>query len=122
MNNQPGRFFDNPAFCEYVFLLVELERLIREGRNELPEGEPIYDQMDGPADKLDGEELIAVKAFASDLTRLSERYGSILLPTQATLPTSANGSANHPAPAPVAEPAGRSRSTDPADSPKELIP
>lgn len=120
MSNQPGRFFDNPAFCEYVFLLVEIERLIREGRNDLPEGEAIYEEMDAPADKLDRDEMNAVSAFAADLTRMSERYRAVLLPTQAALPTAANGSANHPPP--LAEPPARSRSTDPADSPKELVP
>lgn len=118
--NAPGRFFDNPAFREYVFLLVELERLIREGRNEAPEGEAIYDEMDAPGDQLDDDELKAVKDFAADLTRLSERYGSILLPTQAATPSSPNGPVTHPAP--HANAPGQSRSADPADSPKELTP
>lgn len=120
MNDQPGKFFNNPAFCEYVFLLVEIERLIREGRNDFPEGEAIYDEMDAPADNLDRDEMDAVSAFAADLTRLSERYRSILLRTQPAPSPSPNGAAVQPIP--LAEPAGRSRAPDPADSPKELIP
>jgi hypothetical protein len=112
MNDQPGKYFDNPAFCEYIFLLVEIERLIREDRNESPEGEAIYEEMDAPGDKLDRDEMNAVSAFAADLTRLSEKYASILLPTVARARPAVNAIATPPAPHP----------TDSADSPKELIP
>lgn len=112
MNNQQGKYFENPAFCEYIFLLVELERLIREDRNELPEGEAIYAEMDSPADKLDGQEMEAVSVFAAELTRLSGRYGPILLPTQASPIVSSKGT--------VAPPS--SRTTNPAASSQELVP
>ena len=82
MNDVASKYFDNPAFREYVFLLVELERLIREDRDESPEGDAIRDAMDAPGDRLGSEEVKAVSAFAADLTRLSEQYASILLPTE----------------------------------------
>jgi hypothetical protein len=107
MNHTSGKYFDNPAFCEYVFLLVELERLIREGRNESPEGEAVYDEMDAPADKLDDDEMKAVRAFAGDLTRLSERYASILLPTEGSTRSSPNGAVGKPPPITGPEPRPR---------------
>lgn len=82
MNATPGRFFANPAFREYLFLLVELERLFREGRGQSPEADIIRDEMDAPGDKLDGEERKAVSEFTAELTPISERYASILLPTE----------------------------------------
>lgn len=112
MNDSSSKYFTNPAFREYVFLLVELERLIREGRNESPEGDAIYDAMDGPGDRLNGEEMQAVKAFASDLTRLSEQYAPLLLPTAGPSRLLPNATVAPTSPLPPS----------PADSPKELIP
>lgn len=112
MSNSPQKQIDNPAFREYLFLLVELERLIRDGLDESPAGDAIYDAMDAPGDRLDGDEIRAVKVFAGDLTRMSERFSSILLPTTAP---------GRPEPSPTVAPQSP-RPGSPADSPKELIP
>jgi hypothetical protein len=117
MTHTPNKYFANPAFREYIFLLVELERLVREGRNNAPEGDAIYEEMDTPGDKLDADEAQAVKDFASDLTRLSQRYASILLAT-------ANSSASHTTDPQLTEAKGepiRSHSPGPGN-PRELIP
>jgi hypothetical protein len=82
MNETPNTFFENAAFREYIFLLVELERLFRENRGQTAEADVVRDEMDAPGDRLDAEEMNAVREFAGDLTRLSERYASILLPTE----------------------------------------
>ena len=119
MKDTPGKFFNNPAFCEYIFLLVEIERLIREGRNDGPEGDAIYEEMDAPWDMLDDAEMNAIRQFASDLTRMSKRYASILLPTEKSGPSSSDstvGNVTTPNEQPV-----RSHSQGP-ENPRELIP
>jgi hypothetical protein len=117
MKDAAGKLFANPAFCEYIFLLVELERLIREGRNEGAEGEALYEEMDAPWDKLDDAERNAIRQFADDLTRMSNRYASILLPTEKSKPSP--GTAGD-----VSTPGDHStRSQSPGQgSPRELIP
>lgn len=65
-------FFDNPDFISYVRLLGELHRLIRQGRDEGPEGDNLRDRMDAPGERLSREELTAVKGIAADFYTLSE--------------------------------------------------
>jgi len=120
MNDTPGKFFANPAFCEYIFLLVEIERLIREGRNDDPEGEAIYEEMDGPGDKLDDAEMEAVGQFAGDLTRMSDRYRSILLPTEKLARPSPDTTTCDLAP--VVNQPMNSRGLGQTDTTRELIP
>ena len=117
MKQASDRFFNNPAFREYLFLLVELHRLIREGRDETAQGWAVNDAMDHPGDQLDGEEIQAVKVFAADLYQLTERHRAILDMDKGP-PPGQPGSETQPA----GDRRVRSSTTDPADSPKELIP
>jgi hypothetical protein len=71
MKQAPGRFFDKPAFREYVRLLGELHRLIREGRDESPEGETLREAMDAPGELLDDEEVAEAFAISAELYRVS---------------------------------------------------
>jgi hypothetical protein len=82
MNRTSDRYFENPAFREYVFLLVELERLFREDRGQTPEADAIRDAMDFPSHRFDGNEDKAIKSFAHYLTEMSQKYGPILLRTE----------------------------------------
>lgn len=84
MNQTPGKYFENPAFRDYIFLLVELERLFRDGRGQTPEADAIREAMDFPSHRFDGDELGAINVFADRLTEMSEQYRAILLPTGGT--------------------------------------
>ena len=66
------RFFDNPHFRAYVRLLFQLHRMIRVGTDETAEGEELRDQMDGPADHLDQDEIDCVKGISADFYTLSD--------------------------------------------------
>lgn len=65
-------FFDNPNFITYVRLLGELHCLIRQGRDEGPEGELLRDHMDAPGERLSQRERVAVKGIAADFYSLAE--------------------------------------------------
>jgi hypothetical protein len=67
MNPTPGRFFDKPAFREYVRMFGELEQLFREGRGESPEADELRDRMDIPGEQLDSEEIAAIHALPDDV-------------------------------------------------------
>jgi hypothetical protein len=90
MNDTSNKYFNNLAFREYIFLLVELERLFREGRGQTAEADALRNAMDFPSDKLDGDEVKTINFFADDLTRLSKRYRAILSRAE-TASASGNG-------------------------------
>jgi len=82
MNQTPGRYFENPAFREYIFLLVELERLFRQDRGQTPEADAIREAMDFPSHRFDANEDKAIRSFAHHLTQISQQYSAILLRTE----------------------------------------
>jgi hypothetical protein len=97
MNQTPGRYFENPAFREYIFLLVELERLFREGRGQTSEADAIREAMDFPSHRFSADEDRAIRSFAHYLTDMNQKYGPILPRTE--LPRSADIVVpEHPAP------------------------
>ena len=66
------RFFQNPAFNEYVRLLAQQHRLIREGRDESPEGERLANAMDVPGSLLSREEVEEAQAISADFYQFSQ--------------------------------------------------
>jgi hypothetical protein len=78
MTDTPATYFANPAFREYVFLLVELQRLFRHGHGQSPQADAIREEMDFPMHRFDAGELDALKDFGKHLTAMSEKYGSML--------------------------------------------
>ena len=86
MTDNATKFFGNPAFREYVFLLVELERLFRHGMGESAQADAIREEMDFPMHRYDAAELDALKEFGKHLTAMSNKYGRILdqEPTKST--------------------------------------
>jgi hypothetical protein len=71
-------FFGNPAFREYIFLLVELERLFRHGQGQSAQADAIREEMDFPMHRYDTCELDALKEFGSHLKTMSAKYGHVL--------------------------------------------
>ena len=59
-----ARFFDNPRFIEYLRLLGQLHRLIREGTDELAEGQALRDRMNLPGELLDGAETESLQGIS----------------------------------------------------------
>jgi hypothetical protein len=78
MKPTPEKYFENPAFREYIFLLVELERLFREGRGQTPEADVIREAMDFPSHRFSAAEDAAISEFGAHLTEMSRQYGVIL--------------------------------------------
>ena len=74
------QFRDNPHYVEYVRLLHELHFLMRDGKDESPEGEAIRDQMDWPWRHLNEEEVNRVNGMSADLYTL-ESDSPIVHPT-----------------------------------------
>src|SRR5581483_1103698 len=66
------RFFDNPHFRDYVRLLQQLHRLIREGVDETDEGEELRERMDEPARDLSRDEIYCLKGISADFYTLSD--------------------------------------------------
>jgi hypothetical protein len=118
MNQTPGKYFENPAFREYIFLLVELARLFREGRGQSSEADAIREAMDFPSHRFDADEDHARNVFADYLTQMSEQYASILLPTEwPTRPPPDGAVGQLP---PLVERPGRLPTPDPDPRPREL--
>jgi hypothetical protein len=119
MNPASDKFFNNPAFREYIFLLAELHRLIREGRDETPEGWAINDAMDGPGAQLSAEEVEAVGLLAADFYNLGERHRSILDTSRVmqSMPEEMVGTDQ-----PLEDRPIRQRAPNQTDNPRELIP
>src|SRR5713226_5733941 len=69
------RFFNNPHFLTYARLLRRLHQLIREGADEMEEGELLPEQMDEPADHLAPEEVQCQTPFPPIFTHSPERPG-----------------------------------------------
>jgi hypothetical protein len=91
MTDNATKYFGNPAFREYVFLLVELERLFRHGRGESAEADAIREEMDFPMHRYDAAELDALKEFGKHLTAMSKKYGRILDQEPTNSATANNG-------------------------------
>jgi hypothetical protein len=83
MNQASSSYFANPAFREYIFLLVELERLFREGRGQTAEADAIREAMDFPSHCFSAAEDEAISEFGNYLTEMSQKYREILLRTVA---------------------------------------
>lgn len=60
-------------FLEYVRLLIQLHKLIQEGRDESEEGEAIRDEMDGPGNRLTEEEKNSIHQLSADLDAIGDR-------------------------------------------------
>lgn len=67
-----GRFADNPAYQRYEQQLVQLHRLIAEGKCESDEADQIRDEMDGPWKHLNGQERLRLKGLSGDLYMLQD--------------------------------------------------
>lgn len=80
---QNTRFFHNPDFLKYVRLLHELHAAIREGKDELVEGENIRDRMDEPASHLSSDEIAGVHGISSDFYSVSDPLPTVILPRTA---------------------------------------
>jgi hypothetical protein len=65
-------FFENPDFVTYARLLWQSHELLREGRDEGPEGDELRDGMDAPGERLSRQEAEAVKGIAADFYSLIE--------------------------------------------------
>src|SRR4026207_183853 len=92
MTHEASTYFGNPAFREYIFLLVEVERLFRHGHGESPQADAIREEMDFPMHRYQAGELDALKEFGKHLTNMSEKYGKIL-DRDAITPTSTENGA-----------------------------
>jgi len=77
------RFFNNPDFLNYVRLLWDLHAAIREGKDELEDGESIRERMDGPGSRLSPEEMDCVNGISADFYSLTE------VPPRSTQPKTA---------------------------------
>ncbi len=71
MNNEDStNFFGNPHYLAYIRLLGELHALIREDKDEEPEGDAIREQMDEPGSQLSKDEIESVNGVSADLYSL----------------------------------------------------
>ena len=91
MTDNATTYFGNPAFREYVFLLVELERLFRHGMGQSAQADSVREEMDFPMHRYDAAELDALKEFGSHLTAMSKKYGPMLDRESTTSTTANNG-------------------------------
>jgi tetratricopeptide (TPR) repeat protein len=66
------RFFRNPSFLDYVRLLYELHRAIKEGWDETAEGEALRERMDEPGRGLSREEITSLNGISADFYSLTE--------------------------------------------------
>jgi hypothetical protein len=91
MTDNATTYFGNPAFREYIFLLVELERLFRKGMDDSAEADAIREEMDFPMHRYDAAELDALKEFGRHLTAMSKKYEQVLDREPITATTASNG-------------------------------
>lgn len=91
MTDAPDLYFANPAFREYIFLLVELERLFRHGEGQSTKADAIREEMDFPMHRYSTNELKALKEFGKHLTTMSEKYGGVLDQEPSEPPRAGNG-------------------------------
>jgi hypothetical protein len=66
------RFFRNPSFLDYVRLLYQLHRAIKEGWDETAEGEALRERMDEPGRGLSREEITSLNGISADFYSLTE--------------------------------------------------
>jgi hypothetical protein len=91
MTDAASTYFGNSAFREYVFLLVELERLFRRGQGQSAQADSIREEMDFPLHRFVAGELDALKEFGKHLTGMSEKYGRMLDRESTAMATAENG-------------------------------
>ena len=91
MTDATKSFFGNPAFREYIFLLIELERLFRRGLGQSPQADAIRDAMDFPSHRYTAEEDAAISRFGDHLNEMSAKYGPMLDCDVSAPPTADNG-------------------------------
>lgn len=75
--------FDNPDFLKYVRLLAKLHVAIREGWDEMPQGEALREQMDAPGNRLSHEEVVSVNGISADIYSLIDDPPEEVLPMTA---------------------------------------
>jgi hypothetical protein len=66
------RFFRNPSFLDYVRLLHQLHRAIKEGWDETAKGEALRERMDEPGGGLSREEITSLNGISADFYSLTE--------------------------------------------------
>ncbi len=67
------QFADNPAYNKYETLLIQLHKLLAEGKNDTPEVDPVHDEMDECEPYLDSAEIQRLKGLSADLYMLQEK-------------------------------------------------
>jgi tetratricopeptide (TPR) repeat protein len=65
-------FFRNPSFLDYVRLLYQLHRAIKEGWDETSEGEGLRERIDAPRRGLSREETASLNGISADFYSLTE--------------------------------------------------
>ena len=70
VNNQ---FADNPDYVTYERLLVEIDRLIADGKGDNEEAEAVRDQMDPPWYRLSSEETDHIGSLSIGLNQSDSR-------------------------------------------------
>lgn len=71
------KFFENPAFCEYVRQLVRLHDLIVQATDESPEGDLLRDEMDLTSEDFTDDEILAVNGIAGDIYFLTIDHADV---------------------------------------------
>jgi vacuolar-type H+-ATPase subunit E/Vma4 len=66
------RFFRNPSFLDYVRLLYQLHRAIKEGWDETAEGEALRERMDELGRGLSREEITSLNGISANF------YGDVI--------------------------------------------
>ena len=67
-----NKFADNPNYVAYERLLIELHRLIADGKGDDDEAEAVRDQMDAPWYRLSTEEDDRMSGLSADLYMLQD--------------------------------------------------
>ena len=68
-----GRFADNPNYREHERLLLELSRLMAEGKGDTDEADAIRDAMDGSWLVLSREEKVRLRRLSAELYSIEEK-------------------------------------------------
>lgn len=66
------KFADNPDYTTYERLLIELHRLIAEGKGDDEEAEAVRDEMDAPEQRLSQDEIMRLNGLSADLYMLQD--------------------------------------------------
>lgn len=66
-------FADNMSYREYQQLLVELHRMIADGRNQSPEAAKLRQRMERVEANLSEDEIVRLNALSADLSMIHDR-------------------------------------------------